>query len=91
MKTVKGIRILTEDQIQNLSANGFKAYRNKILNTRNFYPDESKTLTEDEIQAIRQLDYLTHAVGREYDRRREACAKRGEWRKPMARFQKWRE
>ena len=78
-RVVHGVRVLTSDEIKNLSPHGFKAYRAKVLLTQwwqhsRFKPfmGDEPVPTEQDVHDIRTLDWLAHEVTRERIRRKEA-------------------
>ena len=78
-RVINGVRILTSDEIKNLSPHGFRAYRAKVLlaqwdkhgKFKPFMGDEPVP-TEKDVHDIRSLDWLAHEVTRECIRRKEA-------------------
>ena len=78
-RVVHGVRILTSDEIKNLSPHGFKAYRAKVLLVQWWQHGRFKPFmggepvpTDQDIHDIRTLDWLAHEVTRERIRRKEA-------------------
>jgi hypothetical protein len=82
-RVVQHVRVLTVEQIRELSPHGFRDYRNKALRMRErlhgkFQPfvHDPPEPTEKDVHDIRTLDWLCHEVNRERDRRADADWKR---------------
>lgn len=83
---VRGLRVLTPEQIQKLSAGSFRLYRNRIFQVREQigrrdYDGEQTPLSEREIGDLRALDYLANETAREKERRYQSAVsgRIGEW------------